>query len=561
MTFLELDNFTLQRYGQEPVDNALDAMLIKNELLATSTFPVLRDYQTDSVRRTEHALKYHKAVCLQSATGSGKSVMLGEIARIWPGKIWWLTHRKELVKQSSSHLQRAKRYDAEVTSPIKYWNRVQSRTFMPSSADLLIVDEAHHASAQTWARAIKHFPGSVLGATATPWRLSKKEGLDHIFDFLVCGPQVSELIAYGYLSDCQVKIPALDKRVQGAGDTGGDFSELATWNANERNIMVNEAIDWLDLHDPDRSIIYACGEEHARTMLEYIKETNTLKELAGKKPRKAALLTAKTEPKERERIESAFRKGSIDTMLNIMIATEGFDVPECDAVLLTRPTKSLALYLQMVGRALRPKGYPATILDCCAMSLEHGLPADDRAWTLKPRGENKPGKAWPMPDCGACGTVNHPMQKFCAGCGLQRWHTCEDCSKPVFHEDGPNTPCQRCFRESSEYVKELKDDEGKPIWCLKRDRPILGYVRLRDGYSSWAIPGKKVFGGVWKHPDHQTADLLAPGTVVSLLTTAGKTHRKKIVEFENHAPFGQVYVLNSTLKQYEETYGKGARPQ
>ena len=120
----------------------------------------------------------------------------------------------------------------------------------------------------------------MLGATATPWRLSKKEGLDHIFNELCCGPQVSELIESGFLAAALVKVPHKDKRIQGAGNAGGDYSELATWNANSHNIMVGAAIDWLLLHDPERAIIYACGEEHARALLDYLGDR-----------RKAALLT------------------------------------------------------------------------------------------------------------------------------------------------------------------------------------------------------------------------------------------------------------------------------
>ena len=527
--FRELDNYTLGRLGLPPQENALDALLLKNRAQDEGS-ATLRDYQTDLVMRVEDALQTNRSVCLQSATGSGKSVMLAEIAKHWPGRTWWLTHRKELETQSAGHLQRAGRHDAIVTSPIRYWNRVRKGEYKPGVHDLQIVDEAHHAPAATWARAIDQFPGQVLGATATPWRLSKTQGLDGVFDVLVCGPQVSELIAYGYLSDCRVMTPATDDRIQGSGYTGGDFSELATWNANPHSIMVEQAIEWLCLHDPGRAIIYACGQEHAHSLMDALDATD----------RKAALLTAKTEPQERTRIEQEFRSGAINTMVNIAIATEGFDVPECDAVVLARPTKSLALYLQMVGRALRPKDKPALIFDACAMSLEHGLPAFDRKWTLAPRGEGTPGEPWPQPVCDSCGTVNHPMAKYCQGCGIKRWEACERCSKPVF--DGE---CTRCTRvQQIQDIRGHVDENGLPIWDEGRDRPMCGYVKLREGYSSYGGS----YGAVWKTPSPSTDAILPAGTVVTMVTRAGRKSRAKIVEHEGNAPFGQIYVTNKSVR-------------
>ena len=232
-----------------------------------------------------------------------------------------------------------------------------------------------------------------------------------------------------------------------------------------------------------------------------------------------------------------------------MIATEGFDIPECDAVLLTRPTKSLALYLQMIGRALRPKEKPALILDACGLSLLHGMPEEDRQWTLAPRGEPKPGKEWPLPVCEDCGTANQPMRKLCVGCGIPRWHTCERCSKPIFHTDGPDTECARC--NPMTYAKLMLDSDGKPIWDEKRDRPQLGWVKLRRGEYAG------LFGGVWKPPD-QNIPLLAIGTVVSVVSRGGKKRRCKIAEFQDHAPFGQIYILDITVKDAAKKIGAPA---
>ena len=268
---------------------------------------------------------------MQAPTGAGKSVMFSAIAHGWPGKLYLLTHRHELERQTAGHMQKAGRHDVTIMSPIRYWNRVQKGELKPEWGDLLIVDECHHAAAMTWERAITQFPGRVLGATATPWRLSKREGLDHVFDHLECSAPMSELLDVGALAHAHVKLPHEDDRVKGAGNNGGDYSELATWNANGQRIMVEKAIDWLDLHNPGRAIVYACGQEHGEALLAYLGDR-----------RKSALLTSKTDTSERRQIERDFRDGTLDTLINISILTEGVDVPETDCVVLTRPTKSLA---------------------------------------------------------------------------------------------------------------------------------------------------------------------------------------------------------------------------
>lgn len=499
----------------------------------------MRDYQIDGAIAIGDALGEHKAVCYQLPTGGGKSVVLSEFARYWPGKVFWATHRRELVTQSSGHLQRAHRHDAIVDSPIRMWNRIQKGEYAPESSDLIIFDEAHHSAAMTWARLIESWPGKVLGATATPWRLSKKEGLDHLFDELVCGPQVSELIEAGHLAAPHVKIPHEDERIKGAGSSGGDYTDLATWNANSHNIMVELAVKWMLLHSPDKAIIYACGIEHGKALLDYI----------GTR-RKAALLTSETPPDERARIDAEFRGNQLDTLINLTIVTEGYDIPSADCVVLTRPTKSLALYLQMVGRALRPKDKPALILDCCGMSLDHGLPEQDRNWSLTPRADGPPGEPFSMPICEECDTHNPPMQKYCIGCGVQRWHTCERCSKPVFHEDGPNTECERCSTTDLDLIKSMTDDYGNPLWCEKWDRPILGYTKINIGLYAG------LFGAIWRCPP-TIAPTLEPGTTVTLKSRADNEQgrngtRARIADFVESARWGTVYATDRTVRDAEK---------
>ena len=121
-----MDNFMIERMGGVPAHDALTAQVRRHRLADQEGLPDMRDYQIDLIMRVDMALNEKRAVCMQAPTGTGKSVMLSELARGWPGRVYWLTHRRELITQSSGHLQQAGRHDAIVTSPIKYWNRVES---------------------------------------------------------------------------------------------------------------------------------------------------------------------------------------------------------------------------------------------------------------------------------------------------------------------------------------------------------------------------------------------------------------------------------------------------
>ena len=101
------------------------------------------------------------------------------------------------------------------------------------------------------------------------------------------------------------------------------------------------------------------------------------------------------------------------------------------------------------------------------------------------------------------------MQKHCIGCGVQRWHTCDRCSKPIFHEDGPDTECERCNPLNDELMKMYHDDYGHPIWCAERDRPILGYTKISRGLYAG------LFGAIWRY-NVAHAPILEAGTVITM---------------------------------------------
>ena len=131
------------------------------------------------------------------------------------------------------------------------------------------------------------------------------------------------------------------------------------------------------------TIAYAVSVDHAHNLTNVFNDAGI----------PAAVILGDSKREERDKAIAGFRDGTIKVLVNVIVATEGFDLPDASCIAIARPTTSLALYLQMVGRGLRPKDDNCLILDLAANSVTHGLPEEDREWSLKPRAEQFSGSA------------------------------------------------------------------------------------------------------------------------------------------------------------------------
>ena len=405
----------------------------------------LRDYQQDLVDGVQAALTSEQArVMMQLPTGGGKTVIAGALLIAWlkgGRKAVWLTHRKELAAQTRDLL-----VNANVPASVdNHWNpgedaparqhavtilmaqTVSRRTAKMSvwrnygRDDLMIIDEAHHASAVGWTRAVRQWPGRILGMTATPWRLSQKEGFDHLFSALLCGPAVEELQSGDHLCGTQVLRPSSQWIIHGgAVGMDGDFTDAGIEAANQNHIMTAGALKFWQEYAQDRqTIVYAVSVDHAHNLVAVFRNAGV----------QAAVMLGETGDEERSRLITTFKRGNLRILVNVAVATEGFDLPDASCVVITRPTKSLTLYLQMVGRGLRPKkdNGNCLILDLAANAELHGLPEDDREWSLEPRAAQEDiGDAvtvW----CDSCNTVSPAASHTCQNCGAPFGKDCSRC--------------------------------------------------------------------------------------------------------------------------------------
>jgi superfamily II DNA or RNA helicase len=332
---------------------------------------------------------------LQLPTGAGKTVSFVNIAKdaIDRGKkVLILVHRVELIIQTYDKCYRHQ-LDVSVIHPqytYKKYVRLQIASVqtlirrikgntkgLPDKFDLIIIDEAHHATARTWRDILEHYSDAmVLGVTATPIRASG-EGFEDLFDDMVIGVTPKYLIENGYLAKPRLFVNPLRFDLSKIKvKSTGDCKESDLVQEYERSTTYGDLVKtWRDKAEGLRTVIFAINVEHSKKIVSQFNREGI----------PAEHLSSELDLAKRKKIISDFKEGTIKILSNVNIVTEGFDLPAIEAVMLVRPTKSLSLYLQMVGRALRPaEGKErAIILDHANCVAEHGFPEQDRIWTLK----------------------------------------------------------------------------------------------------------------------------------------------------------------------------------
>ncbi|MEI9955020.1 MAG: DEAD/DEAH box helicase [Ferruginibacter sp.] len=352
----------------------------------------LRDYQTKGIADIITAWKDCKSVLFQMPTGTGKTTLFCEIARkftteLHPDKkVLIITHRKELVEQAFNRLVS----DFHLTTGIISSNfiGVQSSPIQVASIQtllrrdehqkdifsLIIIDEAHHALANTYRKLWNFYPSSkFLGVTATPIR-TNGEGFQDLFDKLITTDSIKSFIKNNHLSDLRYfanHTPDISNIKIRAGDY--DETELSEV-MQDNSVMADLVQSYIDFALNKKMIVFAVNRAHCTKIVEKFNSCGF--------PAKA--IDTYTATDERRKIVGDFRDNKFKILCNVNIFTEGFDCPDVDAVQLARPTKSLTLFLQQVGRCMRPhenKQY-GIILDNAGLWKEHGLPKMDRNWSL-----------------------------------------------------------------------------------------------------------------------------------------------------------------------------------
>ena len=356
---------------------------------------MLRDYQIEICEKVNEAFEVHRSVMMQMPTGTGKTVVLASLVKQYLNRdadcsVLIVAHRIELIEQTGTFLNHfgidygmiagGKRPAVLKRVMVASVQTLSKNLDIDLAPSLVVIDEAHHALAKTYQMLWTAWPeAKFLGLTATPYRMSG-EGFTDLFEVLVDSWSVKQFIADGWLSpydyysirpdsEEQQEIDSLKKR-----GADGDFQMKELREKLDVRPSIERLFESFERFAFDKKgIIYAIDIAHAEHIAEYYR-------LQGVN---AVAISSKTPAKERAEVIRTFKdENRIQILVSVDLFSEGFDCPDVEFIQLARPTLSLAKYLQMVGRGLRPcKGKQCCmIIDNVGLYRTFGLPSVDRDW-------------------------------------------------------------------------------------------------------------------------------------------------------------------------------------
>lgn len=329
---------------------------------------------------------------------SGKSLVIADIASRLEGPLLVFQPSKEILQQNFAKLQSYGIFDCGCYSAsvgCKDINRITFATIgsvMNHMSDFdcfknIIIDECHYVNSKAgqYKEFIEAKNRQVVGLTATPYRLDRAEGgsilkfltrvRPRIFSKVIYCCQIGELLSKGYLADLHYyDLTTLDLRRVRSNSTGADYDERSLLAEYERSgfydKLSNTVVKVLQPKSgiPRKGVlVFTAFTREARQLVDKLQSLGV----------NAAIVTGETPKKEREAILEGFKRREIKVVANVGVLTTGFDYPALDTVVLARPTKSLGLYYQMVGRAIRPfEGKDGWIVDLSGNYSRFGNVAD-----------------------------------------------------------------------------------------------------------------------------------------------------------------------------------------
>jgi len=385
----------------------------------------LRPYQQAAVDGVRDSFRSgRRRPLLVAPTGSGKTVIFSFVtasAAAKGNRTLVLVHRAELLEQCHRSLESMDvphgliasglTPDRSQLTQIASVQTLVRRFDRVVAPDLIVIDEAHHATAGAWASVLAQYPNArVLGVTATPQRLDGK-GLGQVFDDLIRGPEVTKLIDEGYLCKPVYYAPKTVD-LTGVHMVAGDYNRAEVAERMDRPTITGDAvIHYRKYAEGQPCIVFCTGIKHAEHVAQAFNASGY----------RFKVIDGTLAKEERARRVLDLSSGALQGLVSVDIVSEGFDLPCVSTAILLRPTASLSLHLQQIGRVLRPSPgkQRAVILDHVGNCRRHGLAEEVRDWSLD--GIRKRGKRGPQDDvadtrqCPECFAVHTPSPQ-CPQC-------------------------------------------------------------------------------------------------------------------------------------------------
>ncbi len=483
----------------------------------------LRDYQRHQIADIAAALgRGHTRILAQAPTGAGKTHIIATVTMAAAAsglRVLILATRARLVLQLHDRLNAFQIRHGVIAAPFPYLKNystpvqvasadtlyrraiVAGRIPLPS-ADVVIFDEAHLATADSRLRILQSYPAAThIGSTATPARKSGK-ALDAAFDCMVLGPTIKALTAAGVLVRCRIfntplvteaELKALPK------DTDGDFKAAPTAELLSRPKLMGDVVsNWLRIANRKKTLCFAVTKAHGAALCDAFRQQGVA----------AELVTNSDDEQMRESAISRLEAGDTHVLVNCFLLSYGIDIPSVECVVLARPTRSLTMYLQMVGRGLRaaPGKDQCILIDHGHVVENLGVPQTDFAWSLDP----------------ASNANAVALKEASAQATREAIRTCSECSELWLTSEQGNS-CPSCGwvpppRSKTVAVEEadLQELAGEEAACSPQDPHVMSFFRESCGWYArrWAdrwreTPGK---GRGWAWRQTATKFHFAEGT-------------------------------------------------
>lgn len=464
----------------------------------------LRPYQVEAVADARAQLAAGKKRCLIILpTGGGKTVVAAEIihrAQERGSRVLFLAHRRELIKQTADKLQRfgvrhgiimgSERRALQHLVQVASVQTLAHHLDLLPHVDLIFFDEAHHAAAGSYTKVLERYPKArVVGLTATPWRLDGR-GLADVFDGHVIVRTPKQLKDEGYLVPVGGwEFEAID--TSRARVSRGDYAvkDLSEEAAKPR--VVGDIVEeWLRYAEGARTVVFAVSIDVSKLLVEKFKEQGVA----------AEHVDGEMANGDRDAVLARLRSGVTRVVSNCNVLTEGFDCPELEVCVLARPTLSTALYLQMVGRVLRPAAGKTTarIHDHAGCLAAHGHPYAHRDYSpeTSTKGDRKAGEG---------DELARIKRSLCSSCKSVRvFYPCDNCgysptpaelniefeeaahAKAIIEENSPEAVKQRSMAQQFAHKSAAERREFFDRQVAKYGpKRAIGVYRWWSGETAW----------------------------------------------------------------------------
>lgn len=445
----------------------------------------LRPYQQEAVEQLRaRVMAGARRIIIVAPTGSGKTTIAAHIissAHQHHKRVLFMAHRRELISQAYNRLIQLGVHEDQLSilmaqdryyrsgAPVQVASVDTLRNRAKPLANIVFIDECHRAAAKTYRDIAASYPDAIhLGLTATPFRASG-EGLADSYDDLLMVATPRQLIDEGHLVEPRVfTVPAeFMPDLSAVQMKRGDYDHGALAEACDSKLLVGNLVEhWLCHTKGVRTVAFAVSVAHSKHIAKQFCNAGVA----------AEHLDGKISPLERDAILGRLATGETMVVSNCGILGEGWDQPAVKCAILARPTRSTGLYLQQAGRIMRPwNGQDAIILDHGGCVLEHGLPQDDRIFTLEGTKRKRNGKKTaPVRTCPSCFAVLPLSTRICP-----------ECSRVLIEQsDVPREQEGTLVEVRSEDLKRIELERLRSIADKRGYKPGWVWHRFKDKFKT-----------------------------------------------------------------------------